>query len=231
MEYKRSIQIEIKEIGPKGEFAGWGAISEIEDDGGDTIRNGSMKKSLRKRTPKIYLGHETSVGVYEVAEEKDNGLWVEGFPDESRDGLDAREKIKSRALDSLSIGFRTVKAKETGRFKRDLLEIDIFHVGIVAFGMHDQAIITSVKALDVEGFSTIREFERALRDAGFSRKAAEIACAPGFIAKLTQGEPDEDTAELVEVFKASASHLRQRTGGHENVRSPSDQGVARTVPG
>ena len=167
MEFKTVVPIEIKETTVRGGFAGWGAVFDTEDEGGDTIRPGAFRASLSKRMPKIYLEHATSVGVLEVAEERDRGLWVEGMPDDSTDGMDARAKIKSGALDSLSIGYRTVKAAETGRFKRDLLEVDLFHVGLVPFGMHPDAVITSVKAFDLERITTIRELERTLRDAGF----------------------------------------------------------------
>jgi len=209
LEYKQ-VDVEIKEIGQRGEFAGWGAIFETEDHGGDTIRRGAFVESLKRRMPKIYLEHATSVGVLSVAEERDRGLWVEGVPDESRDGLDARAKIRSRALDSLSIGYHTVKSKETGRLKRDLIEVDLYHVGLVPFGMHEDAVITSVKALDLERITTIRELERTLRDAGFTRKAAEMFCSPGYIASLTQGDPDDDLAELAAALTTATKNFRSR---------------------
>ena len=199
----RFAPIEIKEIDARtGAFAGWGSIFDVEDDGGDTVRAGAFEKSLRVRMPKIYLMHDASIGVLDVAVEKAKGLWVEGRPDESRDGLDAREKLKSGALDSLSIGFRTVAAKETGRFKRDLLEVKLYHVGLVPFGMNEDAVVTAVKALDVEAITNIRDLERLLRDAGLSRKAARIVCSPGYLANLTQRDADEGVAELVDAIKA-----------------------------
>lgn len=204
---RRFTPIEIKELDERtGSFAGWGSIFDTKDDGGDTVRRGAFKKSLKQRMPKIYLMHDTPVGVMTKAEERDKGLWVEGQPDESRDGLDAREKLKSGALDALSIGFRTVKAKETGRFERDLLELSLYHVGLVPYGMHDQAIITQVKALDLEGIKTIRELEHVLRDAGMPKKTREILCSPGYIASLHQGEPD-DVATLVGAIKAATATL------------------------
>jgi HK97 family phage prohead protease len=206
----KAARVEIKEVGPKGEFAGWGAILDSEDDGGDTIKPGSMRKWLRSRTPKIYLEHTTSVGVYDVAEERQKGLWVEGQPDESRDGLDARAKVISGALDALSIGYVTKKAKETGRFKRDLLEIEVHHVGLVAFGMHPGAVVTSVKQLDLERITTVRDLERILRDAGFSHKAARTFCSPSYIASLAQGDPVEGAAEVVEAIKASTRKLQSQ---------------------
>jgi HK97 family phage prohead protease len=211
IQYKSAIPLEIKEVGPRGEFAGWGAIVGTEDDGGDTILSGSMRKSLRKRTPKIYLGHESSVGVYKIAEEKDKGLWVEGQPDDSRDGQDARAKLISGALDSLSIGYRTVKAKDTGRFKRDLIEIDVYHVGLVPFGMHEDARVTAVKAFDLERISTVRELENLLRDAGFSKSAAERFCSAEYIKSLKRGDPDEDeVAAVLRAFGSSAAELKKR---------------------
>lgn len=207
LEYK-SIPLEIKAVDDEGRFEGWGAIFDTEDDGGDTIKRGAFKASLAVRTPKIYLEHQTSVGVLEVAVEKKKGLWVEGQPDESPDGLTARIKLRSKALDALSIGYRTVTAKDKGGFSRDIIEAKLFHVGLVPFGMHDGAVVTSVKALDLEGITTIRDLERALRDAGVSRKAAEILCSPGYIAKLAQGDPVDGAAELVATIKSAITTIR-----------------------
>lgn len=208
MEFK-SVPLEIKELSDEGRFEGWGAIFDEEDMGGDTIKRGAFKKSLETITPKIYLEHTTSVGKLDVAVEKKKGLWVEGQPDESPDGFAARAKLKSGALDSLSIGYKTVTAKEKPGFRRDLLEVKLFHVGIVPFGMHDGALVTSVKALDLEGITTIRELECALRDAGVSRKSAEILCSPDFIAALKRGDPVEGGAELVATLESATAKLRQ----------------------
>jgi HK97 family phage prohead protease len=207
IEYKRST-IEIKDVSSSGRFEGWGAIIGTEDDGGDTIRAGAFKKSLRARTPKIYYQHDTSIGVYTVAEEREKGLWVEGQPDESRDGLDARAKLASGALDGLSIGYLTVKSKETGRFKRDLLEVNVFHVGLVPFGMHPDAVVTAVKALDLEGVTTVRDLERVLRDVGFSKKAAEVFCSKDYIAKLQRGEPVSDEAMVVDTLRRAMENFK-----------------------
>jgi HK97 family phage prohead protease len=207
-EMRRMAALEIKQLNAvSGKFAGWASVFDIEDDGGDTVRRGAFASSLKKRKPKIYLEHTTSVGVFEVAEEREKGLWVEGQPDESPDGLTARAKLKSGALDALSIGFRTITAKETGQFKRDLLEVDLFHVGLVPFGMLDEAVVTSVKSLN--GVTELRELEQILRDAGLSKQFAQALCSPGYIASLKRGEPDDDVAQLVASITAGTNALRR----------------------
>lgn len=217
MEFK-SVPIEIKEVSATGCFEGWASVFDVEDAGGDTVKRGAFVRSLKSRTPKIYLEHNTSVGVMQVAEEREKGLWVAGQPDDSPDGLAARAKLKSRALDALSIGYNVANggSKETGRFKRDLLDVDLFHVGLVPFGMNEEAVITTVKALDLEGITTLREVERTLRDAGFSQKEAKYLLS---IAKSTQRDSDEATAELAEAIETAASHLRQlRSTSHGSAR-------------
>lgn len=208
IEYK-SVPLEIKELDDEGRFEGWGAVFGEEDMAGDTIVRGAFKKSLAKRMPKIYLGHDTSVGVYDVASEKRKGLWVEGQPDESPDGLSARIKLKSGALDSLSIGYRTVTEKAKPGFRRDVIEADLFHVGIVPFGLHEGAVVTSVKALDLESVETIRELERALRDVGLSEKTAKTLCSVEFHAKLAQRDAVDGAAELVAALDNATATIRQ----------------------
>lgn len=210
MLHYQTIALEVKEIDERdGSFEGWAAEFDVEDDGGDTIKRGAFKKSLAVRMPKLYLEHMTSVGVLNEATEKKKGLWVAGKPDDSPDGLAARAKLKSGALDALSIGYRTVTAKETGAFKRDLIEVKLFHVGIVPFGMQPGAVVTSVKALDLEDVHHVRDLEVLLREAGFSRKAAKMLCSTEYIAKLTQSDSDEGAAKLAAALERAAATLRQ----------------------
>lgn len=185
IEYK-SVPLEIKELDDEGRFEGWGAVFGEEDEGGDTLVRGLFKKSLVKRKPKIYLEHHSSIGVYDVAVEKKYGLWVEGQPDESPDGLTARMKLKSGALDSLSVGFRTITEKAKPGYRRDVIEANLYHVGIVPFGLNEGAVVTAVKSLDLDKIDNVRELEHALRDVGLSQDTAKKLCSVEFLASLKQ---------------------------------------------
>ena len=87
--------------------------------------------------------------------------------------------LRDKALDGLSIGFRTLKSRmDDKKDVRLLLEVDLWEVSLVTFPMQPEARIATFKSKPVR---TIREYETFLRDAGgFSRMEAKALCRQGF---------------------------------------------------
>jgi hypothetical protein len=134
-------------IDADGRFAGYASVFNRLDSGGDIVLPGSFAKSLAKRRGRIRLlfQHDPKepVGTWESMAEDSHGLFVTGrlVPGVPRsDAL--RRLIENRALDGLSIGFRTVKASRQAG-KRLLHEIDLYEVSIVTFPMMEEARIAS----------------------------------------------------------------------------------------
>ena len=130
-----------------GRFAGYASVFNRLDSGGDIVLPGSFAKSLAKKRGRIRLlfQHDPKepVGTWESMAEDSHGLFVTGrlVPGVPRsDAL--RRLIENRALDGLSIGFRTVKASRQAG-KRLLHEIDLYEVSIVTFPMMEEARIAS----------------------------------------------------------------------------------------
>jgi hypothetical protein len=76
-------------------------------------------------------------------------------------------------------------------------------VSLVTFPANGSARVTSVKAADVVGITTIRQAEKALRDAGFSDDAAKA-----FVAAVKRMASDERDARDAEArMKQAADRL------------------------
>jgi len=58
-----------------------------------------------------------------------------------------------------------------------LLSVDVFEVSLTALPMNEAALVTSVKTR--ESLATVRDFERFLRDAGFSKTEAVAVAGHG----------------------------------------------------
>lgn len=114
---------------------------------------------------------------------------------------------------------------------RKLTKVDLKEISLVTFAANPKAVITGIKSLvemldktemsdkdkafllkniqdekqttveDVKKITTRREFEKFLRDAGLSKKAAEIAASNKFNESL-RGEPAADDVELKEALAA-----------------------------
>lgn len=135
-------------IDAAGRFAGYASVFGALDDGGDMVMSGAFGKSLALRgrqNIRLLFQHDPKdpVGVWERIAEDGFGLWVEGRLIGGVPRADAlRRLIESRAIDGLSIGFRTVRAsREAATGHRRLLEVDLWEISIVTFPMMDLARI------------------------------------------------------------------------------------------
>ena len=134
-------------IDADGRFAGYASVFNRLDSGGDIVLPGAFTKSLARRRGRIRLlfQHDPKepVGTWDSLVEDSHGLFVSGrlVPGVPRsDAL--RRLIETKALDGLSIGFRTVKASRRDG-NRLLHEIDLYEVSIVTFPMMEDARIAS----------------------------------------------------------------------------------------
>jgi HK97 family phage prohead protease len=125
-----------------GRFAGYASVFNEADDGGDVVMPGAFAASLRKRgreRVRLLFQHDPKepVGLWDRIAEDGFGLWVEGRLVPGVPRADAlRRLIEKRAIDGLSIGFRTVRAsRERGSGHRRLFEIDLWEISIVSFPM------------------------------------------------------------------------------------------------
>lgn len=175
-----------------GTFSGYGSIFSNIDAGGDMVMPGAFKKTLKEwkrkgKLPKMLLMHggfigpaedQIPIGKYSSMEEDDTGLSLSGglFALDTQKGKYIHEGMSSGELDGLSIGYEAkkveyVKQPDNPALRRKLIEVDLYEVSVVTFGMNKQALVTSAKS--VESISTLSEAEDYLRDAcGFSRSQA-----------------------------------------------------------
>jgi len=135
-----------------GRFAGYASVFNALDDGGDIVMPGAFTKSLAARgrdNIRLLFQHDPKdpVGVWDRIVEDGFGLWVEGRLVGGVPRADAlRRLIEAHAIDGLSIGFRTVRARrEAGTGHRRLLEIDLWEVSIVTFPMMSAARIAPTR--------------------------------------------------------------------------------------
>ena len=129
------------------------------DLGGDVVRPGAFAASLLLRpAPRPMLfDHDTDapVGVWSRLVEDAVGLWAEGrILGGTAEADRLLALVASGAVSGLSIGYRTVRARETttpgtaasGTAGRDLLELTLEEVSVVTFPMLPTARLSVVEA-------------------------------------------------------------------------------------
>lgn len=192
-------RLDARTLNDTGLIDGYASIFEITDQTGDVVTTGAFAKSLIARPAgqvRMLWQHDPSepIGVWEEIAEDARGLRVRGrILEEVARGREVLSLLRAKAVDGLSIGFRTIRSRmDERRGVRLLLEVDLWEISIVTFPMNDAARIAGVKQA-----GSLREFEAFLREAGgFSRTQAMRIAAHGFPAAHAQRDAEQDLHQL-----------------------------------
>ena len=146
------MNLEIKSIHADGTFEGFASLFGREDLARDVIEPGAFSDSLSNRGTggiKMLLQHDPNqpIGVWEELAELPRGLYARGklMMDVAR----AREVLSlmiAGALDGLSIGFRTIKARKSDNGAvRHIEKVDLWEISVVTFPMQPLARVSAVR--------------------------------------------------------------------------------------
>lgn len=205
---KLEVPFELKAVDDAGNFEGYAAVFNNVDLGDDVILPGAFTKVKTTRGGKLKLAlyHDLTrlVGAADYTQD-DHGLLLKGRVNLAVSyARDAYELMKAEILDSMSIGFNTIKAdfeERAGRRIRIIKEAELWEASFVPFGMNPAAQVLTVK-------SDIRLFENALRERmGLSQKEAAAVASLGYPALRRDG--GSEATAIVEELKTLSSTFDQ----------------------
>lgn len=205
------VAAELKADG-EGIVEGYGSIFGNEDSYGDIVAPGAFEETLAEakavgRYPAMLWQHDPSepIGVGTDMAEDSRGLKVRGKFADTQRGQEALALVKMGALTGLSIGYSTVGAEYDDQAEtRTLTKVKLWEVSPVTFPANDKARITRVKSADIK---TERDFERFLRDAGFSRTEAKRIACQGFDTSLRDAANESDALDSIKAALASLNSI------------------------
>jgi uncharacterized protein len=140
-------------VDESGLFEGYASLFGVADMSRDVVEPGAFRESLMRRGAKgvkLLWQHDpsTPIGRWLSLVEDAKGLRVRGRL--SLAVARARELhalMREGAIDGLSIGFRTERARtDAGTGQRRLIRIDLWEVSLVTFPMLPGARVSAVKA-------------------------------------------------------------------------------------
>ncbi len=207
-------------------FSGYGAVFGNMDAYGDVIANGAFTKTIADfKTsgvwPAMLSQHGgwdmsaeslTPIGVWTEMREDEHGLYVEGRLADTPRGREmyALMNMQPRpAINGMSIGFRAIEWANWSKQdepRRTLKRVELVELSLVTFSANGKARVMGIKS-DADGPS-IRDAEKALRDAGFSRVQAKAILADGFRAMLLRDAEEGGVGELAALVRRNIMTLR-----------------------
>ncbi|MEG1232511.1 MAG: HK97 family phage prohead protease [Acinetobacter sp.] len=204
---RKSFNLEIKAVQEDGFFSGYGAVFGNVDWYNDVILHGAFQKSLQRweekgKMPPVLWNHNDGepIGVYTNIYEDEKGLFVEGrlLIDDVPRAKSTHALLKAGAIDGLSIGYKTKKANQQTNGIRELIELDLGEISIVTMPANEESLITSVKSKLEDGeLPTLPEFEKFLRESGFSKTQATAIAGKGLRHLLSESEGEKLQAKSI----------------------------------
>lgn len=196
---QRQMAFKAETVSDDGRFTGYGSVFGNVDSYREIVARGSFLDSINAikqagdPLPALWQHRSDSpIGGFESLEEDEYGLKVSGWlmVDEVPLARQAHALMKRRVVKGMSIGYYVEASdfnEKTGI--RTLTKLDLKEISIVTFPANPDAQIDAVKQKLADGnLPTIREFEDALRERGFSRSQAEAIAAGGYKSLLEPGD-------------------------------------------
>ncbi|TIO52990.1 MAG: HK97 family phage prohead protease [Mesorhizobium sp.] len=209
----RDFDLSIKAVADDGFFSGYGSVFGVVDTYNEVVAPGAFAATLtdrkaRNRPVPILWQHrsDSPLGTYSKVEEDDKGLYVEGrlLTADVAKAREAHALMKAGAVTGLSIGFWLRESsydEKTG--VRTLTRVDLEEVSIVTMPANDDARIDAIKMkLAHGGLPTLPEFERLLREAGFSRSQSAVIANRGLKHLLSEPADPANATAASDLVKA-----------------------------
>jgi len=137
-------------MGRKGggvRFAGYAAVFDRVDNGGDVVRSGAFARSLERRGPIPLLWQHKAgavIGTIDQISEDKRGLRIIGRVGGGERGQRVADMVRDREIDGLSFGYRVRRsARRDG--VRELMDLDLIEVSVVSMPMQPLARVHAVE--------------------------------------------------------------------------------------
>lgn len=136
-----------------GVFVGYASLFHRRDSQGDIVMPGAFAATLKLKgvaAVRMLFQHDPAepIGTWIDIKENPHGLFVRGRIDRNvQRGRELISLLETGGIDGLSIGFRTVQARQDRVLKaRRLLQIDLWEISLVTFPMLEGARVSTPKA-------------------------------------------------------------------------------------
>lgn len=201
---RKQFAFKADKVDDDGTFSGYGSVFGNVDSYREVVAPGAFAESLKaiaeSGDPLPALWQHRSdepIGGYDLLAEDERGLKCSGWlmVKEIPLAAQAHALMKRRVVKGLSIGYYVEASdynEKTGI--RTLTKLDLQEISIVTFPANVEALVDDVKSkLSAGQLPSLKEFEKHLREAGFSKTQA-AAIANGGLSKLLRsesGDPSE----------------------------------------
>lgn len=210
----KDFSFRVKASGEDGEIEGYASVFGNRDIYNEVVLPGAFADSLARHKregtyPLMLWQHnpDEPIGVWDELSDDGKGLWGRGkLLKGVRRADEAYIMLKAGAIQGMSIGYREVDVEPAKDGEpRKLVKLDLLEASIVSFPANRRARVDAVKQALIDGnMPTLPEFEKFLREAGFSKTQAAAIASRGLSHLLRSesgGEKANDAAALLKALR------------------------------
>lgn len=141
----------------KPDFSGWASVNDQKCSDGRTIMSGAFAHMDKKKVPLVWQHQHNDLNAvlgHAILENRAFGVYCYGYFNGSEDGLKAKEMVKHKDVESLSIFANNLNERRVNG-GREVYHGDIKEVSLVLAGANPGAVIENVNIVHGETFETI----------------------------------------------------------------------------
>jgi HK97 family phage prohead protease len=209
----RSFDYQVKAVQEDGLFSGYGSVFGTVDSYNEVVAPGAFLDSIAEtkakgRTFPVLWQHRSGepIGDWDIdsLNEDDHGLFGTGqlWLQDAAYAKIAYRGMQSRSITGLSIGYYVRDSsydEKTGILT--LKKLELVEISIVTTPANDDARIDAIKARIAHGnLPNLPDFEKLLREAGFSKTQATVIASRG-LKHLLRSESEGDSEQKAAVLQ------------------------------
>jgi HK97 family phage prohead protease len=153
---RKTVSFTLTNLNTEGRiFEGYASTFGNLDLADDVVHPGAFAKTLAERGSKVKVlwQHDVGepIGRPLILREDQKGLWIQALVSDTARGRDAMALLHDGAINEMSIGYDPMPAgtdyskDSKGRTVRNLREVRLWEVSLVAFPANPQAMVTALK--------------------------------------------------------------------------------------
>lgn len=218
----KAFDFDIKAVNDDGLFSGYGSVFDVVDSYNEVVAPGAFLESIEEtrakgRTFPVLWQHRTGepIGNWDIStlKEDKHGLFGEGalWLEDATYAKTAWRGMKTRAITGLSIGYYVRESNYDEKTRiRTLTKLDLVEISIVTVPANDDARIDVIKSKLSHGdLPSLPEFEKFLREAGFSKSQSAAVASRGLSYLLDRSESGGEDGETKAAIAAMCQQLSQ----------------------
>lgn len=209
----------------KPDFSGWASVNDQKCSDGRTIMSGAFAHMDNKKVPLVWQHQHNDPSMvlgHAVLENRAFGMFCHGYFNSTEAGLQAKEMVKHKDVECLSIFANNLNERRTNS-GREVYHGNIREVSLVLVGANPGAVIENVNLVHGESFTTVDDEAYIYNEEGLVLKHSDSSEENSESEAEDTEEVNEETEEEENMSEENEENDDSDTSVQEVLDSLTDE--------